>query len=154
MQAVAPYGRPAIGLAAAGRAREQLPPLASVVGLPIGLDLAATSRPLARGLGRGLVVGGKPWLAAPPPHWLRAGPCRKLITRSLKLIFHTKILALIPLEIVYLCISDPDGEDEGGQASSSLAVSTCWISAAKLLQSDLQLLRKGREENRRWWLKL
>ncbi|RWV98776.1 hypothetical protein GW17_00038357 [Ensete ventricosum] len=27
-------------------------------------------------------------------------------------------------EIVYPCIPDPDGEDEGGQASSSLAVST------------------------------
>ncbi|RWV82053.1 hypothetical protein GW17_00056477 [Ensete ventricosum] len=81
MQAVAPYGRPAVGLAAASRARGQLPPLASVVGLPIGLDLAATSCPLARGLGRGLVVGGKPWMAAPPPHWLRAGPGRKLITR-------------------------------------------------------------------------
>ncbi|RWW48887.1 hypothetical protein BHE74_00045009 [Ensete ventricosum] len=77
MQAVAPYGRTAIGLAAAGRARGQLPPLASVVGLPFGLDLAATSLPLARGLGRGLVVGGKPWLAAPPPHWLRAGLGRR-----------------------------------------------------------------------------
>ncbi|RRT33248.1 hypothetical protein B296_00054996 [Ensete ventricosum] len=41
------------------------------------------------------------------------------------------------VEIVYPCISDPDGEDEGGQTSSSLAVSTRWISAAKLLQSDL-----------------
>ncbi|RRT43528.1 hypothetical protein B296_00056352 [Ensete ventricosum] len=38
-------------------------------------------------------------------------------------------------EIVYPCISDPDGED-GGQASSSLAVSTRWISTAKLLESD------------------
>ncbi|RWW51807.1 hypothetical protein BHE74_00041810 [Ensete ventricosum] len=28
---------------------------------------------------------------------------------------------------------NPDGEDEGGQASSSLAVSIRWISAAKLL---------------------
>ncbi|RZR73746.1 hypothetical protein BHM03_00027745, partial [Ensete ventricosum] len=26
-------------------------------------------------------------------------------------------------EIIYPCIPDPDGEDEGGQASSSLAVS-------------------------------
>ncbi|RWW74584.1 hypothetical protein BHE74_00017474 [Ensete ventricosum] len=33
-------------------------------------------------------------------------------------------------EIVYPCILDPD---EGGQASSSLAVSTRWISIAKLL---------------------
>ncbi|RWV94130.1 hypothetical protein GW17_00043364 [Ensete ventricosum] len=36
-------------------------------------------------------------------------------------------------EIVYPCTPDPDGEDEGGQASTSLAVSTRWISAAKLL---------------------
>ncbi|RZS02602.1 hypothetical protein BHM03_00032666 [Ensete ventricosum] len=44
------------------------------------------------------------------------------------------------MEIVYPCIPDPDGEDEGGQASSSLAVSTRWIFAAKLLQSDLATL--------------
>ncbi|RWW23350.1 hypothetical protein GW17_00012406 [Ensete ventricosum] len=51
------------------------------------------------------------------------------------------------LEIVYLCIPYPDGEDEGGQASSSLAVSTRWISAAKLLQSDIATLaqREGGE---------
>ncbi|RRT35044.1 hypothetical protein B296_00030911 [Ensete ventricosum] len=50
-------------------------------------------------------------------------------------------------EIVYPCIPDPDGEDEGGQASSSLAVSTRWISAMKLLQSDLVTLtqREGGE---------
>ncbi|RWW01606.1 hypothetical protein GW17_00035341 [Ensete ventricosum] len=50
-------------------------------------------------------------------------------------------------EIVYPCIPDLDGEDEGGQASSSLAVSTRWISAAKLLQSDLATLaqREGGE---------
>ncbi|RRT32875.1 hypothetical protein B296_00054428 [Ensete ventricosum] len=49
-------------------------------------------------------------------------------------------------EIVYPCIPDPDGEDEGGQASS-LAVSTRWISAVKLLQSDLATLtqREGGE---------
>ncbi|RWW50878.1 hypothetical protein BHE74_00042826, partial [Ensete ventricosum] len=41
------------------------------------------------------------------------------------------------LEIV--CIPDPNGEYEEGQASS-LAVSTRWISAAKLLQSDLVTL--------------
>ncbi|RRT31714.1 hypothetical protein B296_00031203 [Ensete ventricosum] len=43
-------------------------------------------------------------------------------------------------EIVYPCIPDPDGEDEGGQVSSSLAVPTRWISVAKLLQSDLTTL--------------
>ncbi|RWV91345.1 hypothetical protein GW17_00046373 [Ensete ventricosum] len=53
----------------------------------------------------------------------------------------------IQWEIVYPCISDPDGEDEGGQASSSLAISTRWISTAKLLQSDLVTLiqREGGE---------
>ncbi|RZS19591.1 hypothetical protein BHM03_00052043 [Ensete ventricosum] len=41
----------------------------------------------------------------------------------------------------------PDGEDEEGQASSTLAVSTRWISTAKLLQSDLATLtqREGGE---------
>ncbi|RZS11228.1 hypothetical protein BHM03_00042533, partial [Ensete ventricosum] len=50
-------------------------------------------------------------------------------------------------EIVYPCIPYPDGEDEGGQASSSLVVSTQWISTAKLLQSDLATLaqREGGE---------
>ncbi|RWW55625.1 hypothetical protein BHE74_00037730, partial [Ensete ventricosum] len=50
-------------------------------------------------------------------------------------------------EIVYRCIPDLDGEDEGGQASSSLAVSTRWISTAKLLQYDLATLtqREGGE---------
>ncbi|RWV96447.1 hypothetical protein GW17_00040836, partial [Ensete ventricosum] len=50
-------------------------------------------------------------------------------------------------EIIYPCIPDPDGEDEGGQASSSLAVSTRWISAMKLLQSDLATVaqREGGE---------
>ncbi|RZS22406.1 hypothetical protein BHM03_00055175 [Ensete ventricosum] len=52
-----------------------------------------------------------------------------------------------PREIVYPRIPDPDGEDEGGQASSSLAVSTRWISVAKLLQYDLATLaqREGGE---------
>ncbi|RZR81791.1 hypothetical protein BHM03_00008089 [Ensete ventricosum] len=50
-------------------------------------------------------------------------------------------------EIVYPCIPYPDGEDEEGQASSSLAVSTRWIFAAKLLQSGLTTLaqREGGE---------
>ncbi|RRT50198.1 hypothetical protein B296_00002499 [Ensete ventricosum] len=43
-------------------------------------------------------------------------------------------------EIVYPCIPDPDGDDEGGQGSSSLAVSIRWISIVKLLQSDLATL--------------
>ncbi|RWW36126.1 hypothetical protein BHE74_00058882 [Ensete ventricosum] len=54
-------------------------------------------------------------------------------------------LLLLPVtitsaEIVYRCIPDPDGEDEGGQASSSLAVSIQWISVVKLLQSNLATL--------------
>ncbi|RZS27889.1 hypothetical protein BHM03_00061422 [Ensete ventricosum] len=50
-------------------------------------------------------------------------------------------------DIVYPCIPDLDGEDEGGQLSFSLAVSTRWISTAKLLQSNLTTLtqREGRE---------
>ncbi|RRT73066.1 hypothetical protein B296_00012187 [Ensete ventricosum] len=50
-------------------------------------------------------------------------------------------------EIVYPCTPDPDEEDEGGQVSSSLAISTRWISAAKLLQYDLATLvhREGGE---------
>ncbi|RWW44303.1 hypothetical protein BHE74_00049948, partial [Ensete ventricosum] len=50
-------------------------------------------------------------------------------------------------EIVYPCIPDPDGEDERCQASSSLAISTRWISAAKLFQYDLITLaqREGGE---------
>ncbi|RRT36928.1 hypothetical protein B296_00026260 [Ensete ventricosum] len=77
----------------------------------------------ARGFGRiqlplaaGLAVGGRPCMGASCPS------------------------SLPSLEIVYPCIPDPDGEDEGGQASSSLAVSTRWISAGKLLLSDLATL--------------
>ncbi|RRT32473.1 hypothetical protein B296_00058923 [Ensete ventricosum] len=55
--------------------------------------------------------------------------------------------SLPSLEIVCPCIPNSDGEDEGGQASSSLAVSTRWISAVKLLKSDLATLaqREGGE---------
>ncbi|RZS27771.1 hypothetical protein BHM03_00061295 [Ensete ventricosum] len=58
-----------------------------------------------------------------------------------------RLLGNLSGEIVYPCIPDPDGEDEGGQASSSLAVSTRWISVAKLLQSDIATLaqREGGE---------
>ncbi|RZS27415.1 hypothetical protein BHM03_00060865 [Ensete ventricosum] len=57
------------------------------------------------------------------------------------------VLGNLSGEIVYPCILDPDGEDEGGQASSSLAISTRWISAVKLLPSDLATLaqREGGE---------
>ncbi|RZS10105.1 hypothetical protein BHM03_00041265, partial [Ensete ventricosum] len=49
------------------------------------------------------------------------------------------LLGNLSREIVYPYIIDPDGEDEGDQASS-LAVSTRWISVVKLLQSDLATL--------------
>ncbi|RZS28072.1 hypothetical protein BHM03_00061628 [Ensete ventricosum] len=60
---------------------------------------------------------------------------------------HGCVAAAASREIVYPCILYPDGEDEGDQASSSLAVSTRWISAVKLLQSDLATLaqREGGE---------
>ncbi|RWV92111.1 hypothetical protein GW17_00045553 [Ensete ventricosum] len=56
-----------------------------------------------------------------------------------------KEIIAIRVEIVYPCIPDPDGEDEGGQVSS-LAVSTRWISIAKLLQSDLATLAQREGE--------
>ncbi|RWV91693.1 hypothetical protein GW17_00045997 [Ensete ventricosum] len=94
----------------------------------------------------------------PPPR----GSCcehveRFYIIQSHHTQFKTNLLhenlALIPLlgnlsrEIVYPCIPNPNGEDEGGQASSSLAVSTRWIFAAKLLQYGLATLaqREGGE---------
>ncbi|RZS09928.1 hypothetical protein BHM03_00041060, partial [Ensete ventricosum] len=159
--------------------------------------LAMASRPLARGLGRNRLplatTHGQPLLLIVlTANALNDSMRFNLITRSLKPIFRTKTLALIPLlgnlsgcitcaaeiktktsfprrsnrrakdwgreknsktdkftmcerlilprEIVYPCIPDPDGQDEGGQASSSLAVSTRWISVAKLVQSDLTTL--------------
>ncbi|RZS00952.1 hypothetical protein BHM03_00030741 [Ensete ventricosum] len=51
-------------------------------------------------------------------------------------------------EIVYPCIPDPDGEDEGGQVSS-----LAYLHDGSLQQNSSnltsQLLRRGREENRR-----
>ncbi|RZS15969.1 hypothetical protein BHM03_00047896 [Ensete ventricosum] len=43
---------------------EWLPPLAGAAGLPFGLALAAASRPLVGGLGRGLAMGGRPCMGA------------------------------------------------------------------------------------------
>ncbi|RZS23503.1 hypothetical protein BHM03_00056455, partial [Ensete ventricosum] len=135
--------------------------------------LAATDRP-CRGVGRSRLPLGasydQPLLAVLDANALNDSTRFNLITRSLKSIFRTKIVALIPLlgnlsgcitcaaeiktktdfprksnrhakdwgheknikndkiamcerlilhrEIVYPCIPDPDGEDEGGQASS------------------------------------
>ncbi|RWV93781.1 hypothetical protein GW17_00043736 [Ensete ventricosum] len=99
-------------------------------------------RPLVGGLGlnrlplaAGLAVGGRPCTGAGrgwPPLLLIAFAAKKCSKNA---------------EIVYPCIPNLDGEDEGGQASSSLAVSTRWISAVKLLKSDLATLaqREGGE---------
>ncbi|RWV84024.1 hypothetical protein GW17_00054296, partial [Ensete ventricosum] len=86
--------------------------------------LAVASRPLAGGLGRSRL------------------PLATSHGQPLLLV----VLA-VNADIVYPCILDPDGEDERGQASSSLAVSTRWISAVKLLLSDLATLaqREGGE---------
>ncbi|RWV80096.1 hypothetical protein GW17_00058681 [Ensete ventricosum] len=121
------------------------------VGLPAGVNplragrsrLALTGWPLpvtpckyqamagcpCRGPGRGQppLHADSMHVAAPPPQVVptfAANRCNKRVEQ----------------EIVYPRIPDPDGEDEGVQASSSLAVSTRWISAAKLLQSDLATL--------------
>ncbi|RWW03429.1 hypothetical protein GW17_00033411 [Ensete ventricosum] len=40
----------------------RLPPLAGTAGLPVGLAPATASRPLAGDLGRGLAVGGRPYM--------------------------------------------------------------------------------------------
>ncbi|RWW37812.1 hypothetical protein BHE74_00057023 [Ensete ventricosum] len=111
---------------------------------PAGGGLAVANHPLIGALGRSRLPlaasHGQPLLfVVLVANALNDSTRFNLITRSLKPIFRTKTLALIPLlgnlseEIVYPYIPDPDGEDEGGQASSSLAVSTRWISTAKLL---------------------
>ncbi|RRT31444.1 hypothetical protein B296_00054399, partial [Ensete ventricosum] len=138
-----------------------LPPLAGVAGLPCGLALAAFGRHLAGGLSHGLAVDGWPCMGAGrgwPPLLLAAFAAKiqqERVERFYTIQYHhtkfktnfcMKTLALIPLlgnlneEIVYPYIPDPDGEDEGGQASSSLAVSTRSISVVKVLQSDLATL--------------
>ncbi|RWW62985.1 hypothetical protein BHE74_00029866, partial [Ensete ventricosum] len=107
-------------------------PLAAVpCGHPTG------SRPLrAVAPAGGRPLQGGPWLQPAAPTggdwpWLSA-PLQPATTSPSSL---------------YLLQTHPDGEDEGGQASSSLAVSTRWISAAKLLQSNLATLtqREGGE---------
>ncbi|RZS26578.1 hypothetical protein BHM03_00059936 [Ensete ventricosum] len=180
----------------AGRSRScpQAPPLwavapASSAGLPCRLlPLRAALASLAgwpwpqpgRGwptyMGAGRPSSLLPWLRKYNKNAKNDSTRFNLITRSLKPIFRTKTLALIPLlgnlngcitcavkiktktdfpcrsnrrakdwgleknakidktalydrlilprEIVYPCIPDPDGEDEGGQASFSLVIST------------------------------
>ncbi|RWW61709.1 hypothetical protein BHE74_00031219 [Ensete ventricosum] len=109
------------------------------------------SRPPLAGWSRAIVC--RP-LAAAPAAWLRVSRCSRspICMGALATAAHPLAGGQPPLqggwpEIVYPCIPDPDGEDGGGQASSSLAVSTRWISAAKLLQSGLATLaqREGGE---------
>ncbi|RWV84884.1 hypothetical protein GW17_00053369 [Ensete ventricosum] len=122
------------GLATASRARGWLP-LAGGWQHPCRGALAATGRPCKGGLD----VASRP---------LAGGLGRNRLPLAAS---HDQPLLLSVLaanaEIVYPCILDPDGEDEGGQASSSLAVSTRWISTAKLFQSDFVTLaqREGEE---------
>ncbi|RRT33957.1 hypothetical protein B296_00053260 [Ensete ventricosum] len=107
----------------------RLSPLASTAGLPFGLALDVAW----------------PWVAGPVSNHRAKYWGREKNVKTDKTAMCERLILLG--EIVYPCISDPIGEDEGGQASSSLAVSTQWISAAKLLQSDLVTLtqREGGE---------
>ncbi|RWW35636.1 hypothetical protein BHE74_00059408, partial [Ensete ventricosum] len=133
---------------------------------PLASSQAMADHP-CRGLSRGQppLYADNMHVAAPPPQaapTFVANRCNKHVEQfyaihshhtQFKTNFSHENLALIPLlgnlsrEIVYPCIPYPDGEDEGGQASSSLAVSTRWISTAKFLQSDLITLaqREGGE---------
>ncbi|RWW02440.1 hypothetical protein GW17_00034469 [Ensete ventricosum] len=139
-------------------------------GCPCKGVLAMAGRPLTGGLvhrrlplAAGLAVGGRPVgkPTAGASHTQRKSKTKtdfaRRSNRRAKDWGHEKNVKIdktatcerliLPREIVYPCIPDPDGEDEGGQASSSLAVSTRWISAAKLLLSDLATLaqREGGE---------
>ncbi|RZS03050.1 hypothetical protein BHM03_00033172 [Ensete ventricosum] len=84
---------------------------------PLQGALAATGRP-CRGVGRSRLPlaasYGQPLLAVLAVNALNDSTLFNLITRNLKPIFYTKTLALIPLLET----------SAGGQASSSLAVST------------------------------
>ncbi|RWV83253.1 hypothetical protein GW17_00055169 [Ensete ventricosum] len=110
------------------------PPL---VGSCIG-GLGRSQSPLCKGpwphLAAHLQVA-KPWPAAPlqvAKPW-PAAPLQVAKPRPAAPV--GGLAAHSPPRCVY-----PDREDEGGQASSSLAISTRWISIAKLLQSDLATL--------------
>ncbi|RWV85909.1 hypothetical protein GW17_00052253 [Ensete ventricosum] len=103
--------------------------------------------PLAGGLSRSRLGHGWPalhgswsWLAA----LLLATFAAKMQQERIERFY---VIQSHHTEIIYPCIPDPDREDERGQTSSSLAVSTRWISTAKLLQSGLATLaqREGGE---------
>ncbi|RZS17676.1 hypothetical protein BHM03_00049849, partial [Ensete ventricosum] len=80
---------------------------------------------------------------------LKAAPCRLLPLQATAPLQGGLGCSRPPpcREIVYPCIPNPNGEDERRQASSSLAVSTRWISIAKLFQYNLATLaqREGEE---------
>ncbi|RWW07852.1 hypothetical protein GW17_00028746 [Ensete ventricosum] len=105
-----------------GYRRQPCPPAtAPAGGCPCKGVLAVAARPLVGGLGHSrlplaanLAVGGRPCLG----------------------------LAMTgrPSFSLFLLRMHTDGEDEGGQVSFSVAVSTRWIFVAKLLQSDLATL--------------
>ncbi|RWV79702.1 hypothetical protein GW17_00059119 [Ensete ventricosum] len=136
----------------------QWPPL-HVPTLAAGLPLAALQRAVAtNGLVAGVCRGSRPlrlgrWrqpLAGWPQPFVLAGLLPLLVATPCRGPGHSRP----PLqggwpEIIYLCILDPDGEDEGGQASSSLAVSTDGSLERNSSNLISQLLHRGREENRR-----
>ncbi|RRT78937.1 hypothetical protein B296_00000270 [Ensete ventricosum] len=62
---VPPDGYRPCGLVAASRAHRRRPTIG--VGLPCRLALAVAGRPLARGLGRSLAMGGRPYTGAGHP---------------------------------------------------------------------------------------
>ncbi|RWV77432.1 hypothetical protein GW17_00061738, partial [Ensete ventricosum] len=142
--AVAPCGRPLWvhhGQPLAGWPQTASPaggrPL-RVVAPAVSRPLQVADSPLAGGPWLQPVApagGGWPWPTAPLQGALAAaGYPLQLATAS-------------PSSSLFLLRMHPDGEDEGGQASSSLAVSTRSISAGKLLQSGLATLaqREGGE---------
>ncbi|RZS21387.1 hypothetical protein BHM03_00054020 [Ensete ventricosum] len=103
------------------------------------LPMGKGSRRLRRGSSDGGADEARGVTAGPTMPW------REIMTHGDATIRRNR--GSVGSEIVYPCIPNLDREDEGGQASSSLAVSTRWISAAKLLQSDLATLaqREGGE---------
>ncbi|RWV84718.1 hypothetical protein GW17_00053548 [Ensete ventricosum] len=104
---------------------------------PLKGALPQSIAPLHGGLGysRPPLQGGWPW---PYP----VAPCRDSFAMKMQQECVERFYAIQShhTEIVYPYIPDPDGEDEGGQASSSLAISIRWISVVKLPQSDLATL--------------
>ncbi|RWV80039.1 hypothetical protein GW17_00058741 [Ensete ventricosum] len=91
------------------------------------------SSTIIKGTMKVLVLGSSPKVMG------RVATPTRVITSPVNPV-KVEVMGMRSREIVYPYIPDPDGEDEGGQASSSLAVSTRWISIAKLFQSGLATL--------------